>query len=116
MTNKQTVAPNVGLAYRARHADFHPSGRWVYVDLETQNLLHTYAIRADDTLSEEPLFVSTTLAAPEAYRGGQTTSSIRMHPTNGRTLYVAKPGPRNGDLSGRAGVERHRKYYCGVLR
>ena len=46
----------------------------------------------DDTLSEEPLFVSTTLAAPEAYRGGQTTSSIRMHPTNGRTLYVANRG------------------------
>ena len=92
LTNKQTVAPNGGLAYRARHADFHPSGRWVYVDLETQNLLHTYAIRADDTLSEEPLFVSTTLAAPEAYRGGQTTSSIRMHPTNGRTLYVANRG------------------------
>ena len=92
LTNKQTVAPNGGLAYRVRHADFHPSGRWVYVDIETQNLLHTYAIRADDTLSEEPSFVSTTLAAPEAYRGGQTTSSIRMHPTNGRTLYVANRG------------------------
>ena len=92
LTNKQTVAPNQGLAYRVRHADFHPSGRWVYVDIETQNLLHTYAIRGDDTLSEEPLFVSTTLAAPEAYRGGQTTSSIRMHPTNGRTLYVANRG------------------------
>ena len=92
LTGRQTVAPNGGLDYRARHADFHPSGRWVYVDLETQNLLHTYAIGEDDTLSEEPLFVSTTLAAPEAYRGGQTTSSIRMHPTNGRTLYVANRG------------------------
>ena len=92
LTGKQTVAPNGGLAYRVRHADFHPSGRWVYVDIETQNLLHTYAIRADDTLSEEPVFVSTTLAAPESYRGGQTTSSIRMHPTNGRTLYVANRG------------------------
>ena len=92
LTNKQTVAPNGGLAYRVRHADFHPSGRWVYVDIETQNLLHTYAIHADDTLSEEPLFVNTTLAAPESYRGGQTTSSIRMHPTNGRTLYVANRG------------------------
>ena len=92
LTNKQTVAPNQGRAYRVRHADFHPSGRWVYVDIETQNLLHTYAIREDDTLSAEPLFVSTTLASPEAYRGGQTTSSIRMHPTNGRTLYVANRG------------------------
>ncbi len=38
------------------------------------------------------MFVSTTLAAPDAYRGGQTMSSIRMHPTNGRTLYVANRG------------------------
>ena len=91
LTPKQSVAPNQGVAYRVRHADFHPSGRWVYVDLEAQNLLHTYSIRADDTLSEEPLFVSTTLASTSS--GGQTTSSIRMHPTNGRTLYVANRGP-----------------------
>ena len=92
LTPKQSVAPNHGVAYRVRHADFHPSGRWVYVDLEAQNLLHTYSVRADDTLSEEPLFVSTTLASPSTSRGGQTTSSIRMHPTNGRTLYVANRG------------------------
>ena len=92
LAGKQAVAPNRGVAYRVRHADFHPSGRWVYVDLETQSLLHTYSIRADGTLSEEPLFVSTTLASPSTSRGGQTTSSIRMHPTNGRTLYVANRG------------------------
>ena len=92
LTNKQSVAPNQGWAYRARHADFHPSGRWVYVDLEAQNLLHAYRIHADDTLSEEPVFVRTTLASPAASSGGQTTSSIRMHPTNGRTLYVANRG------------------------
>ena len=92
LTTKQSVAPNQGVAYRARHADFHPSGRWVYVDLEAQNLLHTYGIRADDTLSDEPLFISTTLASPSTSSGGQTTSSIRMHPTNGRTLYVANRG------------------------
>ena len=92
LTNKQSVAPNHGLAYRVRHADFHPSGRWAYVDLEAQNLLHTYSIRADNTLSEEPVFVSTTLALPLTSNGGQTTSSIRMHPANGRTLYVANRG------------------------
>ena len=92
LTPKQSVAPNQGVAYRVRHADFHPSGRWVYVDLEAQNLLHTYSVRADDTLSEKPLFVSTTLASSSTSRGGQTTSSIRMHPTNGRTLYVANRG------------------------
>lgn len=92
LTNKQLVAPNRGVAYRARHADFHPSGRWVYVDLETQNLLHTYGIRDDDTLSDVPVFVTTTLASPSTSKGGQTTSSIRMHPTNGKTLYVANRG------------------------
>ena len=92
LTNEQLVAPNQGLAYRARHADFHPSGRWVYVDLEAQNLLHTYSIRANDTLSEEPVFVSTTLASPSTSRGGQTTSSIRVHPTTGSTVYVANRG------------------------
>ncbi len=92
LAGKQAVAPNRGVAYRVRHADFHPSGRWVYVDVETQNLLHTYSIGADGTLSEEPLFVSTTLASPSTSRGGQRTSSIRMHPTNGRTLYVANRG------------------------
>lgn len=92
LTSMQSVAPNHGIAYRARHADFHPSGRWVYVDLEAQNQLHTYSIRADDTLSPEPLFVSTTLASPSTSSNGQTTSSIRMHPTNGRTLYVANRG------------------------
>ena len=92
LTNEQSVAPNQGLAYRARHADFHPSGRWVYVDLEAQNLLHTYSIRANDTLSEEPVFVSTTLASSSASRGGQTTSSIRVHPMNGSTVYVANRG------------------------
>ncbi len=100
LTNKQSVAPNQGLAYRPRHADFHPSGRWVYVDLEAQNLLHTYSIRANDRLSEEPLFVSTTLASPSTSRGGQTTSSIRMHPTNGRTLYVANRGRGTGVFQG----------------
>ena len=100
LTSKQSVAPNQGIAYRVRHADFHPSGRWVYVDLEAQNKLHTYSIQADDTLSPEPLFVSTTLASPSTSSGGQTTSSIQMHPTNGRTLYVAKPWSGHGGVSG----------------
>lgn len=92
LTARQRVAPGGGLAYRPRHADFHPSGRWAYVDLESRNLLHTYAVRADDTLSEAPLFVSSTLASPETPRGGQTTSAVRMHPAHGRTLYVANRG------------------------
>ncbi len=112
LTNKQSVAPNQGLAYRVRHADFHPTGRWVYVDLEAQNLLHTYSIRADDTLSEEPVFVSTTLASPSTSRGGQTTSSIRMHPTNGRILYVANRGRGTEVFQGERVANGTEKRYC----
>ena len=114
LTDKQTVAPNRGLEYRARHADFHPSGRWVYVDLETQNLLHTYAIRGDDTLSEEPLFSS-----DHAGRTGGvprwSDHVLDPHASDQRPDPLRRePGPGHGGFSGRAGVERHREHDLGV--
>ena len=116
LTNKQTVAPNGGLAYRVRHADFHPSGRWVYVDIETQNLLHTYAIRAG-----RHAFGGALVRQHDAGRAGsisrRTDNVVDPHASDQRPDPVrCEPGPRNGDLSGRAGVERHRKHYCRVLR
>jgi 6-phosphogluconolactonase len=91
LTNRQSVAPNGGREFRCRHVEFHPSGKWVYVVIESQNELHTYAIE-DDQLSAEPTFVTTLLAAPGRAKPGQAASAIRMHPTNGRTLYVANRG------------------------
>jgi len=85
LRNEQVVAPDRGYGFRPRHADFHPSGRWVYVDLESQNVVHTYRVE-DDRLSDTPLFITSTLErAPEP---GQMASEILVHP-NGRTLYVA---------------------------
>jgi 6-phosphogluconolactonase len=91
LTNRQSVAPNGGREFRCRHVEFHPSGRWVYVVIESQNELHTYRI-ADDRLSAEPVFVTSVLASPARSKPGQAASAIRMHPTNGRTLYVANRG------------------------
>jgi 6-phosphogluconolactonase (cycloisomerase 2 family) len=91
LTNRQSVAPNGGREFRCRHVDFHPSGRWVYVVIESQNELHTFGIE-DDWLTPEPLFVTSLLASPGRARAGQAASAIRMHPTNGRTLYVANRG------------------------
>ena len=91
LANRQSVAPNDGKDFRCRHVEFHPSGRWAYVVIEAQNELHTFSIE-DDRLSPEPLFVTSLLASPARSREGQAASAIRMHPTNGRTLYVANRG------------------------
>ena len=91
LTNRQSVAPNGGREFRCRHVEFHPSGKWAYVVIESQNELHTYRIE-DDRLSAEPAFVTTLLAAPARSKPGQAASAIRMHPTTGRTLYVANRG------------------------
>jgi 6-phosphogluconolactonase (cycloisomerase 2 family) len=91
LTNRQSVAPNAGREFRCRHVDFHPSGKWAYVVIESQNQLQTFSIE-DDRLSAEPLFVTSLLASPTPPRRGQAASAIRMHPTNGRTLYVANRG------------------------
>lgn len=89
-TNRQAIAPNGGLNFRPRHADFHPSGRWLYLDLESQNVVQTYAVR-DGQLSPAALFTTSTLRDPAAVARGQLTSAIQVHP-NGRTLYVANRG------------------------
>ncbi len=91
LTNKQSVAPNGGRDFRCRHVEFHPSGKWVYVVIESQNQLQTFGIE-DDRLSAEPLFVTSLLAPGTRSQPGQAASAIRMHPTNGRTLYVANRG------------------------
>ena len=91
LENRQSVAPNGGREFRCRHVEFHPSGRWVYVVIESQNELHTFSID-NDRLSAEPRFVTNLLASSARSRQGQAASAIRMHPTNGRTLYVANRG------------------------
>jgi 6-phosphogluconolactonase len=91
LTNRQSVAPNGGRDFRCRHVEFHPSGRWVYVVIESQNELHTFSVE-DDRLSAEPLFVTPLLASQTRSRQGQAASAIHMHPTNGTTLYVANRG------------------------
>ena len=89
LTAAQTIQPNGGIGFRPRHADFHPSGRWAYVDLESQNVVQTYAIQGD-RLSARPLFAATTLSTSSA-KPGQLASAIVAAPDR-RTLYVANRG------------------------
>jgi 6-phosphogluconolactonase len=88
LSNKVSIAPGGGLDFQSRHMDFDPAGTWVYVTLERQNKLHVYERRADGTLGSEPVFVKSTLAAPQDVRPRQIAGSIHVHP-GGRFVYVA---------------------------
>jgi 6-phosphogluconolactonase (cycloisomerase 2 family) len=88
LSNSQSIAPNNGFGYQARHLDFHPSGKWVYVTLERQNQIHVYSRMPDGTLSPRPLFVKDTLAKPATPGANQSAASIHFHP-NGKFVYVS---------------------------
>jgi 6-phosphogluconolactonase len=97
LSNEISIAPQNGIAYRARHLDFHPTRPWVFLSLESQNKLQVYR-RTDDTLESTPLFTVSTLPGGTNAEG-QTTSTVHVHP-NGRFVYVGNrgtpaPGRRN---------------------
>ncbi len=94
LTKLQSLAPNNGYGFGPRHLDFHPALPFVYISLERQNRLYTYRLNRDGRLSEDPLFMKSSLADPEHVHPGQGAGTLHMHP-NGRFLYQAN---RNADV------------------
>lgn len=90
LSSETSIAPQNGIAYRARHLDFHPTLPWVFLSLESQNTLQTYR-RTDEGLDATPLFTVSTLADSGKNPQGQTTSTVHVHP-NGRFVYVGNRG------------------------
>lgn len=90
LSNEISIAPQNGIAYRARHLDFHPTRPWVFLSLESQNKLQVYR-RSDEGLEATPLFTVSTLADGGTSTDGQTTSTVHVHP-NGRFVYVGNRG------------------------
>jgi 6-phosphogluconolactonase (cycloisomerase 2 family) len=90
LSNGISIAPSKGLGFRSRHLDFHPTGPWVFLTLESQNQLEVFR-RTGDTLNPEPLFSKSTLANGGGLTPGQTTSTVHVHP-NGQFVYVANRG------------------------
>ncbi len=71
-----------------RHTTFHPSGKFVYANLELSNKVVVYAYDPMlGTLTE----VQTLSTLPEGFEGENTTSEILTTP-DGRFLYVANRG------------------------
>jgi 6-phosphogluconolactonase len=88
LTNWASIAPGGGINFRARHMDFDPLGRWIFVTLERQNKLHVYQRMKDGTIGSAPLFSKGTLADPGNIRPGQAAGTVHAHPS-GKFVYVA---------------------------
>jgi 6-phosphogluconolactonase len=100
LRNRTSVAPGGGRRFRPRQLDFHPSGRWVFVSVESQNELHVYAWLPDGSVGSEPLFVTTTLAQLGG-EPGQMAGPVHVHPS-GRWVYMTN---RNSESTVVDGVE-----------
>ncbi|HTV88478.1 MAG TPA: beta-propeller fold lactonase family protein [Stellaceae bacterium] len=98
LTNEAIVAPNGGFGFGPRHLDFHPTHPWVYVALERQNRLETFAFH-DGMLLAAPIARHTTLADPANVRGRQAASTVHVHP-NGRVVYVANRASTTTSIRG----------------
>ncbi|HXD19061.1 MAG TPA: beta-propeller fold lactonase family protein [Vicinamibacterales bacterium] len=94
LANVASIAPGKGIEFRSRHLDFHPTGPWVFLTLESQNKLDVFR-RTGDTLNPEPLFSKSTLASGGGVTPGQTTSTVHVHP-NGQFVYVGNRGAAGG--------------------
>src|SRR5476651_2342277 len=88
LANTETIAPNGGFGYQARHLDFHPSGKWDYLTLEAQQKLLVYKRKSDGTLDPTPLFTKETLEEPGNVRQGQILGTVRVDRA-GKFLYAA---------------------------
>jgi len=74
-----------GLA--ARHVDFHPTRRWMYLCVERQSEVWLYDF-SETSVSPKPRAIVSTLEGISPGRSTQLAGGIHVHP-NGRFLYVS---------------------------
>jgi 6-phosphogluconolactonase len=99
LTNRASIAPGKGIGFRSRHLDFHPTRPWVFLTLESQNKLEMFTRLNDDSLSEQPVFSTSTLAGDGTVSTSQTASTVHVHP-NGQFVYVGNRGGGTVDFNG----------------
>jgi len=99
LTNEVSIAPNGGKAFGPRHLDFHPTGPWMYLSVETQNRLYTYRMK-DGRIDPEIAFRADTLKEPGNIRSRQAAGTVHVHP-NGRYVYVANRAQATIEIEGK---------------
>jgi 6-phosphogluconolactonase len=100
LSNRQSIAPNGGFGYQARHVDFHPTQPFMYLNLERQNQLQVYRIVNGETIEEKALFTKDTLENRSASKPAQATGAIHMHP-NGKFVYVSNRASGTNMIDGK---------------
>jgi len=103
LSNVQTIKPGAGgLGFGPRHLDFDPAGRFAYVSLERENSLAVFGLKADGTLTPEPLFLKNALTDPQGKEKhpGQGVGPIHVHP-NGRFVYQTNRGSGTVEVNGK---------------
>jgi 6-phosphogluconolactonase len=98
LTDEAIVAPAGGYGFGPRHVDFHPTHPWVYVALERQNRLDTFAFH-NGLLLAAPISRQPTLADPAHIRARQAASTVHVHP-GGRAVYVANRASTTTSIRG----------------
>jgi 6-phosphogluconolactonase (cycloisomerase 2 family) len=98
LSNEVSIAPNGGKEYGPRHLDFHPAKPWMYVSIETQNLMHMHRMVGGKPLADV-VYSKTTLAEPNNIRARQAAGTCHVHP-NGRFLYGANRAQATVEFKG----------------
>ena len=99
--SRTSVTIGDGTRFGPRHLDFHPTGPWVYLSLETQNEVVVYR-RDESGIIDEPLQRVSTLADPDGALIHHGLGTVHVHP-NGHAVYFAnrshKPIPQSNGTS-----------------
>ncbi len=102
LSNIASLAPGgSGFGFGPRHMDFDPKSRFAYFSLERNNRLDVYGMKPDSTLTQEAIFMRSTLRDPnDTHISGQGPGPIHAHP-NGRIVYVANRSERTAEWGGK---------------
>jgi 6-phosphogluconolactonase (cycloisomerase 2 family) len=84
---KESIAPNQGVGFGARHLDFHPNGSWIYLAVERQSELHLLHIKngsIDSTIAQSVSTLSKSIGSSVR----QAVSAVHVHPS-GNFVYIS---------------------------
>jgi 6-phosphogluconolactonase (cycloisomerase 2 family) len=99
LSNEVSIAPNGGRNFGPRHLDFHPTKPWMYVSIETQNLMDMYRM-APGKIEPDIAYSVTTLDQPNNIRARQAAGTVHVHP-NGRFVYGANRAEATVEYQGK---------------
>ena len=92
---KDSIAPNHGIGFGARHLDFHQNGNWIYIAVERQSEIHF--LRIDEKAISKTIEQKASTLSQSIQPGvRQAVSAIHIHPS-GNFVYVSNRAYSSGN-------------------